>query len=264
MPLLPDSPANQLGSLALSVDANGNSLTTDQRGAAFPRSINGYVDIGAVESNGVSLETILQQVLSPSYAVTVQANTSTDADNIISAVNQLPPAPNGSSETVTINLAAGVSYGDLNLSPPAGVTLIINGQNGTTTIIGQSPALTVSSGTVIVNGLTLTTATNAPTILVTGGSLSLRGDTIQQSSQFTDAAISVSGNGTVDLGTDADPGNNLLDIGDSGEFVHNTTTHLVPASGDTFTVNGGAPWLRRFSASRLCRPPLFPRLLVSR
>jgi hypothetical protein len=47
--LLPSSPAIGMGSLAL---ASAYSLTTDQRGAGFPRSINGTtVDIGAYESS---------------------------------------------------------------------------------------------------------------------------------------------------------------------------------------------------------------------
>ncbi len=45
--LLPGSPAIDHGSNAL---ANEYSLTTDQRGAGFPRIVNGNVDIGAFES----------------------------------------------------------------------------------------------------------------------------------------------------------------------------------------------------------------------
>ncbi|MFI5455452.1 MAG: choice-of-anchor Q domain-containing protein [Isosphaerales bacterium] len=48
--LLPGSPAIAAGSVALAVDANGNPLTTDQRGSA--RVVNGTVDIGAFESRG--------------------------------------------------------------------------------------------------------------------------------------------------------------------------------------------------------------------
>ena len=44
--LMAGSPAINAGSTALAVDQNGNPLTTDQRGAGFPR-VNGTVDIGA-------------------------------------------------------------------------------------------------------------------------------------------------------------------------------------------------------------------------
>ena len=47
--LLAGSPAIGAGNVALAVDQNGNPLTTDQRGAGFPRTINGMVDIGAFE-----------------------------------------------------------------------------------------------------------------------------------------------------------------------------------------------------------------------
>jgi hypothetical protein len=51
--LLPGSRAIAAGSLALAVDANGNPLTTDQRGSA--RTANGTVDIGAFESRGFTI-----------------------------------------------------------------------------------------------------------------------------------------------------------------------------------------------------------------
>ena len=48
--LLPGSPAIDAGSNALAVDpSTGQTLTTDQRGAGFPRIANGTVDIGAFE-----------------------------------------------------------------------------------------------------------------------------------------------------------------------------------------------------------------------
>ena len=53
MPLLPGSPAIAAGNPALAVNAQGNALTTDQRG--FARLLNGNVDIGACESEGYSL-----------------------------------------------------------------------------------------------------------------------------------------------------------------------------------------------------------------
>ena len=47
--LLAGSPAIDSGSNALAVDPHGSPLTTDQRGAGFPRIVNGTVDIGAFE-----------------------------------------------------------------------------------------------------------------------------------------------------------------------------------------------------------------------
>ena len=49
MALLPGSPAINAGNTTLAVDANGNQLTIDQRGAGYPRVIGPTVDIGAYE-----------------------------------------------------------------------------------------------------------------------------------------------------------------------------------------------------------------------
>ena len=49
--LLAGSPAINTGSNALAVDADGNALTTDQRGIGFDRINFGQVDIGAFESD---------------------------------------------------------------------------------------------------------------------------------------------------------------------------------------------------------------------
>src|SRR5262249_15476561 len=80
-------------------------------------------------------------------------------------------------------------------------------------------------------------ATDAPTILVTGGSLALRNDVVQESTGYNDAAISVT-NGSVDLGTAGSPGNNTININGSGLLVQSTGTGVVTAVGDTFQNNG--------------------------
>ncbi len=49
--LMSDSQAINAGSNALAVDQNDTALTTDQRGAGFPRINDGTVDIGAFESS---------------------------------------------------------------------------------------------------------------------------------------------------------------------------------------------------------------------
>jgi hypothetical protein len=168
--------------------------------------------------------------------ITAQAATSSDANAFVAAINLLPAQT--SPVTVTLNLGNG-TYTDLTPTPPAGVTLVING-NGTTTVIeGHSPALTVGSGNVVIIGVTFITATDAPTILVTGGSLSLRNCTVEESTGFNRAAVEITG-GTVDLGIAADPGGNTLNINGPGAFVHNTTSTPVAAVGDAFTVNGVA------------------------
>lgn len=55
MALQPGSPAINAGSNALAEDAEGDPLTTDQRGTSFPRILGGTVDIGAYEVAGETL-----------------------------------------------------------------------------------------------------------------------------------------------------------------------------------------------------------------
>src|SRR5205823_3735176 len=73
-------------------------------------------------------------------------------------------------------------------------------------------------------------------ILVKGGSLTIRNDTIQESTGFANAAISITG-GTLDLGTTANPGQNVVNINGTGELIHNTGANPLSAIGNTFEVN---------------------------
>ena len=57
MALLPGSPAISAGNPSLAVDASGDQLTTDQRGAGYPRISDGTVDIGAYELEQITLPT---------------------------------------------------------------------------------------------------------------------------------------------------------------------------------------------------------------
>lgn len=136
--------------------------------------------------------------------------------------------------TITLNLGAG-TYPGLVVTPPAGVTLVLHGAGPATVLVGQSPALTVTAGSVQVQDVTLTSSTAAPTVLVQGGSLTLQGDTIQESAA-AQAAVKVTG-GALDLGNGVGGGNTLT-INPAGWFVINTGPNLVTAIGNTFQVTG--------------------------
>jgi uncharacterized delta-60 repeat protein len=146
-----------------------------------------------------------------------------------------PPAGATTPIDIVVTLDSAVQFNEASLVIPAGIRLQINGG----TWIGGSPALTFSSGDLTITGATFVNATNAPTILVTGGHLTLRNDVIQESTAYNQAAIQVIG-GTVDLGTDANPGDNTLNVNGPGAFVHNATSNPVAAVGDMFTVDGSA------------------------
>ena len=64
MALLAGSPAIDAGNNALALDANGQPLTTDQRGIGFPRIVNNIVDIGAFEVPSL-IVTTLNDVVDP-------------------------------------------------------------------------------------------------------------------------------------------------------------------------------------------------------
>jgi hypothetical protein len=78
--------------------------------------------------------------------------------------------------------------------------------------------------------------TDAPTILVSGGKLMLRNDTVEESTGYRAPAISVIG-GTVDLGTAASPGNNIVNVNGTGELVRNLTSDAVSAVGNILALN---------------------------
>ncbi len=131
--------------------------------------------------------------------------------------------------TVTTDTAIATSVAD----ETSWVQLII--QNGK--LVGGSPALVVDSGNVELNNMTASTSTDAPTIVVNGGSLVVRNSTIDQSSSYDQPAIQING-GSVDLGTPTDPGGNRIDADGTSEPIQNNTDNAASIAGDWLTVNG--------------------------
>ena len=125
------------------------------------------------------------------------------------------------------------SYTDIRASK----SVVIIGSGPGVIIHGHSPAFTASSGTVSVNGATFMTSTADPTVLVTGGTLIMRGCTVAESDSNTEAAISVTG-GTLDMGTIASPGNNVVNVRGPGQLVSSTGPNPVTAIGNTWQQDG--------------------------
>jgi hypothetical protein len=212
---------------ATATDANGNTsdYALDIQATSAPN-----------QTFTQSLPAALPQSTAGPNTLTIQANTTTISD-VVTAVS---PGNLGASVvpvSVFLNLAPG-NYTPTTVQVPAGMTLYINGTPGTV-IDPASPAFTVTAGNVVVSNVTFITTGDAPTILVTGGSLTLRNDVIQESAGGNDAAIAITG-GTVDLGTAGSPGGNTLNINGTGTFVRNTTSSPIAAVGSIFTVNGQA------------------------
>lgn len=153
--------------------------------------------------------------------------TFTDGNSVhewIDEIEALPeyPRPN---EVVTIilNLEEG-DYTGLDVIVPSGYLLVINGESGSVEFAGASPALTVVSGNVLVTGgVTFTNATDAPTILVLDGSLTLRDAIVEETTIADQPAIEVRG-GSVDLGTATDSGGNTIIIRGAGDLIRNANS----------------------------------------
>jgi ELWxxDGT repeat protein len=237
--------------------ANPSTLT-DVNGRLFLTANDGFhgTELWTL-GNGPTVSNTLSQVTSAATAANLQSlinalpasaditihiagsQASTQLTNDVNAVNSL--AAQSTPVTIVLDYSnATGTVSDVMASPPANVTLVLKGNGSTSTIVGTSPALTVAGqGKVEVDSFTLTTATNSPTILLISGSLTLRNDSVQESTGFTQAAIAVTG-GTLDLGTASNPGGNVIDVNGSGEFVHNSTPNNVSAVGDTFEINDSA------------------------
>jgi hypothetical protein len=115
------------------------------------------------------------------------------------------------------------------------VRLVIDGTGNSITFEGHSPAFTITSGDVRLTGLTFVNSTDASTILVRGGSLTLQNSLISETTGSARSAIEITG-GTANLGTLTDPGGNTIIVNGSGDFVRNTTANSVSAVGDVFQI----------------------------
>jgi hypothetical protein len=220
--------------------------TADQPGAG--KVLASYLPSGPTRVvNYTKIDSILGLTPPTLYTVTDNSGTVTDPGSLPYMVAQanantnpagseieFDPSVFSPSDPLTIDLTA-----PLELTETAGPETIGGAGAGVVidSFVGQSPVFDVTQGNATITGITLTTSTDAPTILVAGGSLTLRDDVVQESTGFTDAAISLT-NGVLDLGTATSAGGNVLNVNGQGEFVHNTTGNSVAAAGDTFRVNG--------------------------
>lgn len=214
----------------------GGFSRTSRQGFALARYYGGAMDVttqSAVASQITRLITTSNLSGQPGQ-VTFQAHVQADVDTMLAAVNALSAAT--TDVTVTIDLGGGTySTNGVALDPPDNVIVVI--QNGT--LDPDMPSLTVAGGAVTVLNCTLLTTGDAPTILVSGGLLTLRNDIVQESSGFNRTAIEIRG-GTVDLGTTSAPGGNTINLNGAGAWIQNTGPNPVSIFGNTFLNNGAA------------------------
>ena len=242
--------SNSAGSGQLSNTATVAALA----GFIDPNSANNSATVSEYDGTTASLSNLLQSLLPPSgggagptipiaIVSTDPTTAAAQTEQVLAAVNNLSASTSG---TIALTVPSGTTVNDVNLTLPPGVTLDINGQSqaggSNLTIVGNSPAFVVSSGNVVVTNVTFTTATDYPTIEVTGGTLTLRNDTILQSGSPAPgsqrvADIEVTG-GSLDLGTAASSGNNVLDVNAPDQLISSTVADAVSAVGNTFELGG--------------------------
>jgi hypothetical protein len=272
-----------IASFPVTTDSSGNAIFSQ----AIPDTenyINESITATVTDSNGNTSEFALDAIVRGGAGATVtvplgdtQAAMNAALEEVVSALQSLPagttlpallldvtsvaeldsvvPAINGITSqaspaiTVIVDLGGGKYMADTKLDPPSGIDVVV--QNGT--LVGGSPAFIVTGGTVALNHVTATNATSAPTILVNGGSLTVRNSTIDGSPVVGEAAFSITG-GTLDLGTSGSPGGNTINVSTDDQFVQSATSTPIPTVGDTFTVSGAVQTATELSFASLTGP----------
>ena len=230
------SPATDAGSVALAVDpTTGQPLTYDQRGVGFPRVINGTVDIGAIENQGLALvvNTLTDDPNGPIPGYTTLRDAITQANSVTTAT---PANPFVISFSVmgTIDLTSPLPAlnNNINLNVPGAWDLTV-----------QS-VFTVDSGAVVsFSGMTIAgggianygTATVINSTL-SGGGIANYGTATVINSTITgsyDCGLNNYGTATV---TDSTFSDNSTPVDGAGGGIYNDGGTLM-VSGSTFTGN---------------------------
>jgi hypothetical protein len=217
--------------------ADGSFTYTPAAGYSGPDSFT-YQTSDDIDPSNVATVSLAVQPLQAALSglatggtLTVQTTAPDQAHDLIAAANALDPDTTPAC-TLVVDLGNQTIQDTIINVPPQVTVQFTNG-----TFIGGSPALVVSSGDVVIRNSTFRNDTNAATIRVEGGRLTLRGCDIE-STGASPEAIEVTGSGTVDLGTTTDPGGNTIKISSAGAFASNTTSNPIPDVGETFLVDG--------------------------
>lgn len=196
-----------------------------------------YFTVTVTQFTAANLEdmlsgSLLTDPISGLPAVVLTAESQQDFDTKLAAIETMPPQ---SSPVAVVLNASGLDLTGFQPNIPAGLTLVVNG----VIFHGGSPALTLNSGNLYITNSSFINATDAPTILVTGGRLTIRNSVIEESTGFDQAALRMTG-GFVDLGAAADLGGNTVNVNGPGAFFQNLTEYSIPVVGVDFKINGEA------------------------
>jgi len=186
----------------------------------------------------------LDQAIQSLGSVPLAVSDVTQENTAFAAINSLPPS-SGTGTGVTVTVAPG-TYTDAKINTSSGAHVTVKGSTpqqwsrvenvdtfGPTNFVGSSPALEVDQGSVTVFGVELSTPTDAPTILVTGGTLVLLDDFVLGTPNGDQPVIEVDG-GTLILGPQIGAYGNELAAYGAAQFVH------VTGSGRVIDLGGNA------------------------
>ena len=186
----------------------------------------------------------LDQAIQSLGSVPLAVSDVTQENTAFAAINSLPPS-SGTGTGVTVTVAPG-TYTDAKINTSSGAHVTVKGSTpqqwsrvenvdtfGPTNFVGSSPALEVDQGSVTVFGVELSTPTDAPTILVTGGTLVLLDDFVLGTPNGDQPVIEVDG-GTLILGPQIGADGNELAAYGAAQFVH------VTGSGRVIDLGGNA------------------------
>ncbi len=147
----------------------------------------------------------------------------------IDAFATLQDGVNGVADGGTVNIAPGTYKG-----ATCSKSVKFKSTGSGVIIQGASPAWTQNSGIVEFNGQTFTLATDDPTILLNGGTLTMLNCTIDESTGYEQVAIKVTG------GTLALTSGNTININGAGSFIRNEGTNAIAATGNAWKLDGTA------------------------
>jgi Ca2+-binding RTX toxin-like protein len=189
--------------------------------------------INVAEISTEGLQNVIDETVASGEdaVIELEATSNSDLGSIIGSASQL--TVDSGTFDIVVDMDGGNFHGQ-SINLPSGVNLVL--QDGS--LEGASPALTVTAGNVVVTGVTFTNVTDAPTILVHGGHLTLRGSTVEETTGGNQAGIEITG-GTVDLGSTADPGANTFVVHQTGQAIRNTGSAMVTSIGNAFQGNDG-------------------------
>ncbi len=248
--LRPGSPAIDAGSNAL---ANEYSLTTDQRGAGFPRIVDGVVDIGAYERAAPSLTSLVSSPNPSVYGqtITVTATVTAGSPPTIYTVNSTGSGSSGTGTSGTLPYV--ISQANINPNLAGSViqfaSAVFSASNPQTIALTSTVNLGGPSGPLVIDGpgagaVTISGGGAIEVFLAEPGAVTtLSGLTISGgSSQGNGGGISVDYDSTVLISNSTIEGNSAAPGGYVGGGIYNNgslTVNDTMISGNSASQGGG-------------------------